>query len=208
MDEILLFLLKKGAYQKPIRVTTIELGTATAMSQQSASRKLLILENEGYLTRNGQKIKLTKKAYEEMAKIYASLREVFERTSLEISGTIVKGRGEGKFYLSLQGYIHQVESKLGFKPYPGTLNIRLDENERWKKQLLLQMEPIMIDSFREGDKTYGDLFAYHCNILDEKCAVILPLRTHHGVDIIEIIAKDELRKKLNKTEGDKIKVII
>lgn len=208
MDEILLFLLKKGAYQKPLRITTIELGAATAMSQQSASRKLLVLENEGYLIRNDQGVKLTRKAYEEMAKIYASLRDAFEKTSLEISGAVVKGRGEGKFYLSLHGYVRQVESKLGFTPYPGTLNIKLDENERWKKQLLLQMDPIMIDGFREGDKTYGDLFAYNCKILGETCAVILPLRTHHGVEIIEIIAKDELRKKFNKTEGDKIKVIL
>jgi riboflavin kinase len=136
MDEILLLLLKKGARKKPVKLTTAEVGEAAGMSQQSASRRLLSLEEDGMIERGQDGIALTKKANREIAGEYAALRAVFEE-KLEISGTVETGIGEGKYYLALDGYRKQMKEKLGFEPFPGTLNIRLPKSERWKKEQLL-----------------------------------------------------------------------
>jgi CTP-dependent riboflavin kinase len=85
MDEILLLLLRQGAHKKPVKLTTAEVGSGADLSQQSASRRLLLLEEEGLIARGADGIALTKKAYEAIAKEYATLKSVFEE-KLEISG--------------------------------------------------------------------------------------------------------------------------
>ncbi len=206
MDEILLLLLRKGAHIKPLRLTTSEIGAQTGMSQQNASRKLLSLEEGGYIDRSKEGIRLTKKAYDDLATDYVMLKAVFEGKKLDIEGRITTGLGEGGFYVSLEGYRKQIKEKLGFDPYPGTLNITMDES--WRKQHLLQLEPVIISGFRDKERTYGDLFAYPCRIGSHTCAIIVPLRTHHGPEILEIISPLNLKKELNKKDGDHIRVSV
>jgi riboflavin kinase len=206
MDEILLLLLKKGAHKKPVKLTTAEVGEAAGMSQQSASRRLLSLEEDDMITKGPEGTALTKKAYDEIAREYAALRSVFEE-KLDISGTVETGIGEGKYYLGLDGYRKQMKEKLGFTPFPGTLNIRLPKSERWKKEQLLATEAVVISGFRSKERTYGDIYAYPCELEGNRCAVIIPLRTSHGADIVEIACGFDIRGKLGKKDGDLVKVI-
>lgn len=206
MDEILLLLLRKGAYTKNLKITTAEIGQETRMSQQNASRKLLELENSGNIERSKEGIKLTKKSYNELAIEYATLKGFFEGKRLEIDGSITKGLGEGGYYVSMEGYRKQIKEKLGFEPFPGTLNVLIDD--AWKKQCLLELEPIVITGFRDNERTYGDLYAYPCKLGSLDCAIIVPLRTHHGPEIIEIISPLNIKKELKKKDGDKVQVVI
>lgn len=205
---MLLVLLRHGAHKAPVRITTSVMGAEAGMSQQNSSRKLLALEKEGYLERDKDGIRLTRKGCDSLAADYASLRKAFEGERLEIGGTIVKGLGEGRYYLSLDGYRKAIRQKLGFHPFPGTLNVKMDEDERWKKQQLIQMEPVIIPGFRDRKRTYGDLFSYRCKLGDEDCAVVVPMRTHHGPDIIEVIAAVDLKRALRKKDGGRVKVVL
>ena len=127
MDEILFFLLKNGAHMRPFKITTTELGAELDMSQQNASRKLVELEEDGYLERSNEGMKLTKKGYDQLAKTYASLKQVFEKGHVEMNGNIVEGVGEGSYYMSMKGYT--IKEKINFDPYPGTLNVKLDDED-------------------------------------------------------------------------------
>ncbi len=204
MDEILLLLLKIGAHRKAAKITTLELGAEIGISQQSASRRLGQLEEEGYVKRTGEGISITKKAHEIFAAEYAILKAALEE-KLEISGSIVTGLGEGRYYMELEGYKKQIREKLGFVPYPGTLNIEVDE--KWKKDQLMGIEPVLIKGFANKDRTYGDIYAYPGKLEGDRCAVVVPLRSSHGPKILEIISGFDIRKKLNKKDGDKIVVI-
>ncbi|MFH1521144.1 MAG: DUF120 domain-containing protein [Candidatus Micrarchaeota archaeon] len=207
MDELILVLLKHGAYVRPIKITTTELGKMLRMSQQNASHRLCQLEKDGIIERKHDCLELTKKAKEEIIAVYADLRAALEDEKLDVSGRITKGLGEGKYYLSLDGYKKQIKEKFGFVPFPGTLNIELDEEEMWKKQHVLRMEPTVILGFKDKTRTYGDLFAYKCKIEGIECILIVPIRTHHGPKIIEIVSQFDLKKSLKKKDGNKIKVI-
>ena len=35
--------------------------------------------------------------------------------------------GEGSYYMSLKGYKKQFKEKLGYEPFPGTLNLKLED---------------------------------------------------------------------------------
>lgn len=206
MDEILLLLLRKGAHKNPVKLTTAEVGEGAGVSQQSASRRLLALDEDGMISRSADGISLTKKAYENIAREYAALKSVFEE-KLEISGAVETGIGEGKYYLGLDGYRKQMEEKLGFLPFPGTLNIRLSKGDLWKKEQMLANPALVIGGFRNKERTYGDIYAYPCSLEGKSCAVIVPLRTSHGPDIIEIVCGFDIRKKFRKKDGDIVTVV-
>ncbi|MFH0737731.1 MAG: DUF120 domain-containing protein [Candidatus Micrarchaeota archaeon] len=208
MDEILLLLLRKGADSRPVALTTTELGELSGMSQQNASRKLLALERGGFLERSREGLLLTRKAVDELADAYSALKAAFEGERFEIEGVISKGLGEGGYYVSLPGYLKQIAEKLGFDPYPGTLNIRIAASERWKRQRMMQKDPVTISGFKDKERTYGDIFAYRCTVEGRRCAVIIPIRTHHGPDVLELICPFNAKKKLGKGEGDRIRVVI
>jgi riboflavin kinase len=207
MDEILILLLRRGAHTKPVAMTTTEMGRISGMSQQNASKKLSDLESGGYIERGKDGITLTKKAREGLDELYSSMKAAFEGERLEIEGIITKGLGEGGYYVSLPGYRKQMEEKLGFDPYPGTVNIKVDGSQMWKRQRILQNDPIIIEGFKDKDRTYGDIYAFKCTVEGKACALIIPLRTHHGPDILELVCPFSLKKRLGKGEGDAVKVV-
>ena len=51
-------------------------------------------------------------------------------------GTVFSGQGRGKKFVELPWVKRQVEEKLGFSPYPGTLNLRLTGKNVEKRRLL------------------------------------------------------------------------
>jgi riboflavin kinase len=100
-----------------------------------------------------------------------------------------------------------MKEKLGFDPFPGTLNIKLSKRELWKKEQLLATDAIVIEGFRSKERSYGDIYAYPCTLEGNTCAVIVPLRTSHGPNIIEIVCGFDIRKRFRKKDGDIVRVI-
>jgi riboflavin kinase len=203
MDELLLFLLKKEAHRNACRMTTGEIALATCMSQQNVSRRLQLLENAGKITRKREGIVISADGVGELKSLLATLKNSFG-TRVEIKGIIANGSGKGKFYLSQKEYKKQFQDKVGFDPYPGTLNIKLNREAVEKRRQLLQMDPVIIEGFEKQGREFGDLFLYKAKINKEACAVVLPLRTRHGEETIEIAAPFNLRKKLGKKQGNSI----
>lgn len=207
MDETLLLLLKKNAHLAPLRITTSEIGKMLGMSQQNASRKIRILEESGLAARTREGISLTKKGMEEAYGFYSELKGVFERETVSISGTIIPGLGEGKYYMSFPEYRKQMREKLGFEPYAGTLNIKLSPSEAAKKSNFLKNSgPIIIGGFKKRGRTFGNLFAYPCKIGKFDCVLVVPLRTHHPAEVIEIVSPANLKRALGKNDGDEVKI--
>jgi riboflavin kinase len=203
VDEILLFLLRSGAHRSAARLTTTEIAASLGMSQQNVSRRLRVLERAGSIRRGASGIALTDEGVAQMRELLATLQNAF-CARLEMRGVVSDGLGEGRFYLSKPGYARQMREKLGFAPYPGTLNLRLEGGEAEKRRRMLQMEPIVIAGFSEGNRRYGDLFAYMARADGAECAVVVPLRTHHGQDVVELVAAVNLRKRLRKKTGDEV----
>ncbi len=207
MDELLIFLIKHNAHMNPVRFTTIEIGEQMGMSQQNVSRRLRMLEQGGKVERSNTGIRLKQSGVDEIKALHADIGNALS-AKLEINGIIADGLGEGRFYLSQSGYRSQMKEKLGFDPYPGTLNVRLGIEERQKRERLLALEPIVIKGFEKDGRKFGDLFAYKAVADGVESAVVVPLRTHHGSDVIEIAAKANLKKALGKKSGDRIQIKI
>lgn len=209
-------LLSKGAKNNFISITTSTLGQNIHKSQQAASKHLLELEEGGFIERmmSGRKIsvKLTKKGYDQITDLFNLLKTSLESVPsvIELKGELISGMGEGAYYMSLKGYTKQFKNKIGYIPFPGTLNVKLDKKEHIEAvRQLNNFEGIKIDGFSDGKRTYGWVKCYKC-ILNGKidCHLILLERTHHDYSIIELISKVDIRKTLGLKNGAELTIKI
>lgn len=208
-------LAKVGAIDG-VNISTNELGKLLGLSQQSASRRLIDLEALGYIYREirGGKsyVIITEKGYNLLKKFYLNLRMIFEKDKnvlFRLRGRVFTGFGEGAYYTSLPGYKMQFVQKLGFEPYPGTLNLRLDlESIKMRKELEL-LDGIIIHGFEHNGRTYGSAKCFKALIENKiKGAILLIERTHYGIDVLEVVAPVNLRKSLKLKDGDWVTVTV
>jgi riboflavin kinase len=207
-------LLSKGARHNYITITTGNLGKKIGKSQQAASKHLLELEQGGLVVRvtAGRKVsvKLTQKGFEQISEIYNLLKTSLQATpqTIDVNGVLVAGMGEGKYYMSLKGYTKQFRDKIGYVPFPGTLNVKLDKKEQIESlRQLSNLDGTKIDGFSDGKRTYGWVKCFSCRINGKVDAQLILLeRTHHDLSTIEIISKTEIRKKLGLKNGSAISV--
>ena len=164
-------LLLRGAQHNFIEVTTTDLGKDIKRSQQSASRHLLDLETAGFIERlkKGQKfrIKITGRGYSEVESLFSILKAAMESApfTIDFEGIVVSGMGEGAYYMSLDGYRKQFKERLGFEPYPGTLNVKLvDQIFMNAKREIDKYNSVFIDGFSDSTRTYGWVKCYIANI--------------------------------------------
>ncbi|MFZ1076923.1 MAG: DUF120 domain-containing protein [Nitrosotalea sp.] len=206
-------LFAKGARYNYIPITTSSLGQSIHKSQQAASKHLLELEADGYIERlrTGPKvsIRITTKGHAEMSKIFSVLKSSLE-TSLpyvEFKGTIISGMGEGAYYMSMKGYTKQFKSKLGYAPFPGTLNVKLKDKEFIEAKRSLDAHPaIMVAGFSDGKRTYGWVKCYPARINNVDAALILLERTHHDDSIIELVSKENIKKLTKLSTGSQVTI--
>ncbi len=174
------------------------------------------LERDGIIARppGGDRIevKLTPKGSELLKQVIAIVSNYLGQSiTLTVrGGRVVSGLGgEGKFYMSLEGYRRQFIEKLGINPYPGTLNVKLN-NEYLRERLYLERLPgIVIEGgFSNGSRSYGAVKCFRCSIEGLPCAMLIIERTHHGPDVVEIVAEKNLRETLGLTDGSEVEITV
>lgn len=212
----LIALASMGAYSRTIEITTTILGKKLGISQQTASRRLRELERDGSVTRErtlkGQVVRISKEGSEVLQSVYGDLRNLFEGelATVNIEGIVFSGMREGAYYVTRESYRKQFLEKVGFDPYPGTLNLRLRTNSDIQARRILDMYPgIAIEGFENGQRTYGSARSFKC-IIDGQVegAVLLIKRTHHLENVMEIISPIYLRERLGLKDGDRVTVTV
>ena len=206
-------LIEVGAYPDEVIFTTSELAKLLGASQQTASRHLIELEKVGLIRRvrlgRRESIKITNSGIKHLDKMFLNLKRAFEmkRTETIFEGTLFSGLGEGAYYVNQDEYKRQFVSKLGFEPYPGTLNLRVRKEDQEEVRLLEASPFTLIEGFTNGGRSFGPAKCFLSKMADkEDGALIFPVRTHYSGDVVEIIAPKFLREQLNVKDGDSIKV--
>jgi riboflavin kinase len=206
-------LAELGGYSGELSITTADLARNLKASQQTASRHLIELQALGLIRRTrstrGEAIRVTAKGSEELNRMHLRLKAIFELKPREVvlEGTLFSGIGEGAWYVGQSGYRRQFTEKLGFDPFPGTLNLRLRREYEDERRLLETFPRIEIEGFRDGERTFGPVICRRAKINDsEDGALISAVRTHYAGDVIELIAPSNLRVKLELKDGDIVRV--
>jgi len=211
----LLKLAELGARNRTIKISTKFLAEKLGLSQQTISRRLIDLELKGWIqrtaTRDGSLVKISDQGDAQLRKVYSHLSSIFvekQPLSITVEGTVFSGLGEGSYYVTREPYKKQFIEKLGFDPYPGTLNLRISSKYDAEMREELETYPgIEIDGFKNKDRTYGSVKCFHAMINNrEKGALVMALRTHYDRSVIEVIAPIYLRSRLKLKDGNKVKV--
>lgn len=126
--------------------------------------------------------------------------------NLKIEGRLQSGIGRGAQFLGLEWVQKQLREKLGLVPFPGTLNLQVSPDAcsavyAQRGGFLKIADPAApgCPGYVKRVTLQGEGRSYRSAYL------ILPELTMYK-DVLEIIAEDNLREKLNLKDGDKVQV--
>ncbi len=211
-------LLLKGAKDNFIEFTSTDIGIEINKSQQAASKIILELQEMKYVERikkgHGYVIRVTEEGLSSVKKMSEFLNMALNSSpgNIHFNGILVSGMGEGKYYMSLEGYRKQFKKKIGYIPYPGTLNIRIfDPLSLENREKIERFGYQFIDGFSDSERTYGWVKCYSAIMndnVDIQSDLLILERTHHDKNMLEIIAPVNIKQVMGLKNGDNVKVTL
>ena len=126
--------------------------------------------------------------------------------TVTVKGTVFNGEGVGSQFIGIAWARKQIQEKLSFDPYLGTLNIRLTEREaKPLRKTLKKFEGVRITP----KKGFFQAQCFKALIMNKiKGAIIIPQKPNYPSDVLEIIASIHLRKTLILKDNDEIEITI
>ena len=123
------------------------------------------------------------------------------RDQFEIAGQILSGAGQGAFFTQLEWVKEQCQQKLGFSPWPGTLNLKISMDRVDLIEELREKGGIELIS---PDANYCSGHVLPVSIEGRQAAIIIPAEDVrvHAKNIVEIIAPERLKQALKVNDGD------
>jgi riboflavin kinase len=209
--ETLIMLAKAGAYPGSLKLSLSWLARRLNASRQTAARQLIELENRDLIKRElisrGQSVRLTNAGLATLRLVRRELDAILGEKPrvLELVGRVVSGVGEGRYYVGQKGYRQQFKKELGFEPFPGTFDVKLDKASLELRATLMELPGVQIGGFSIPKRTFGPVKCFQAVLKGTKVALVLPSRSHYS-DVIEIIAPKNLRRTLKLEDGATVKV--
>ncbi|MFB6107981.1 MAG: DUF120 domain-containing protein [Haloplanus sp.] len=205
-----------GGLSGPVRVSCSGLADRLDASSQTASRRLQRLDEAGLVDRevgsDGQVVTVTDAGEAALRGEYADYRRLFEDApTLALDGHVTSGMGEGRHYISLPGYMEQFRDRLGYEPFPGTLNVELTAESARTRGEMRALDAVAIDGWEDDDRTFGPATCYAARVEGNGgeyagAHIIAPERTHHDATQLELIAPEKLRDVLGLADGDDVTI--
>jgi len=122
---------------------------------------------------------------------------------MKIRGTIEKGAGRGAFFTSLDWVVEQFETGFGWKPFPGTLNVRVSPEDISKLNDFFERKDLELIP---DDPAFCSASLKSVRVDGIPAAVVFPSEDVriHANDIIEVIAGCHIKDALHLADGDEV----
>uniref|UniRef100_A0A7C5XJH9 Riboflavin kinase n=1 Tax=Ignisphaera aggregans TaxID=334771 RepID=A0A7C5XJH9_9CREN len=119
---------------------------------------------------------------------------------ISLRGRVFSGIGEGRIYVSL--YKDVIRRVLGIEPYPGTLNIALDNTYIDIAARLFKSKPHFVIEAPAPSLAKG--FVWKAYIDGVNCFIVRPSITVYSFDVVEVISDVMLRDCLGLVDGSTV----
>lgn len=121
-----------------------------------------------------------------------------------ISGEVFSGLKEAQDYLSFESYQKRIKQAAGFRPFPGTLNLRVNANDLGELKEGVNSE--YIEEFEYKNNNCSALDVYPVTIADKDAAYIDVKITDYNDNVMEVVAPVNLRSEFGLSDGDKVEI--
>ena len=122
---------------------------------------------------------------------------------MKIDGEVTTGLGKAAYFLSQDFYTREFKKNCGFVPFPGTLNVIVDDS------YLDEIGEIKenCENIIKPDEGFGAVKYISATLNDEiEGAIVFPAKTTHEENYLEFIADVKLRDELNLEDGDVVSI--
>ncbi len=129
-----------------------------------------------------------------------------EKRCLVLRGRVASGKGEGEIYVNL--YAREFERILGFRPYPGTLNVKLyPRYVELRVKSLREIRFLLVRPPR-GLERLADVRCYPAAIRGMAVYLVEPRIPGYDKRVAELIAPVYLREALGLRDGDEAEILV
>jgi len=122
---------------------------------------------------------------------------------MKICGRVCSGAGRGAFFTQVDWVVRQLEDKLGYRPFPGTLNVQVCDSDLEALEALLSSADVSLfpQDPRSCDARIRKVLVNHIS-----AAMVVPSEKGriHEIRIVEIIAPQNVRQVLCLEDGDTV----
>lgn len=135
------------------------------------------------------------------------LKLAFSLSAMTLSGNVTTGLGNGAYYIGMEEYQERFYDVLGFHPFPGTLNLEVDTEQRTLFEAVINPDHIdapIVDGSRLSDVAVFPVTIQNQNGSDIDGALLRLEKTDHPDSIAEIVSRVNLRETLNVEDGDTV----
>ena len=122
---------------------------------------------------------------------------------VSIAGRVFSGMGKGRYYVGHPEYQRRFEESLGYRPYPGTLNVKLaGEEDIARLRRLRATEGVRISGFMVDGESMSALRCFNGEMKGERVTLLFIDVTHYNDTVSELISPVFLRGKFGIKDGD------
>jgi riboflavin kinase, archaea type len=122
---------------------------------------------------------------------------------LTVTGRVFSGMGKGKYYVGHAEYQKRFKESLGYAPYPGTLNVKLEEGSVIQKlKDLRSQDGTKVEGFTLRGESFSALTCFDAELRGERATLLFIDVTYYNETVAELISPVYLRGKLGLKDGD------
>jgi riboflavin kinase len=124
---------------------------------------------------------------------------------LEVMGRVFSGMGKGRYYVGHSEYQRRFKDLLGYSPYPGTLNIKLEDDATMRDLGGLRKKSgKRVDGFEYQGESFSALNCFDGSMQGERVTILFIEVTYYNESVAELISPVYLRERFGLKDGDSV----
>ena len=122
---------------------------------------------------------------------------------MKIKGKIFSGMLRGEPLIGL--YFHRLIGILGYEPFKGTMNVRLENKIDIEVYSTKAIDQILMDGTRKVDAFLAPII-FSAKDQDYECWAMMHTGHTYEANIIEIVARENLKEKFSLKDDDEVEI--
>jgi riboflavin kinase, archaea type len=120
-------------------------------------------------------------------------------------GRVFSGMGKGRYYVGHSEYQRRFKDLLGYSPYPGTLNIKLEDDATMRDLGGLRKKSgKRVDGFEYQGESFSALNCFDGSMQGERVTILFIEVTYYNESVAELISPVYLRERFGLKDGDSV----